>query len=133
VVNICTFTLFKKNRAKFRFQKFAKASRATLTGGLIVVFEVESRESLDGTIQHFGRTNRFSISSIMSDTEPVDPKACIEESCKSNCVKPLFQYQACVKRVESDETGHKHCTGQYFDYWACVDNCAAPKVFSNLK
>ncbi|OEL37554.1 hypothetical protein BAE44_0001425, partial [Dichanthelium oligosanthes] len=29
--------------------------------------------------------------------------------------------QKCAKRIESDETGHKHCTGQYFDYWKCVD------------
>jgi len=32
-------------------------------------------------------------------------------------------FQKCVKRVESDETGHKHCTGQYFDYWSCIDKC----------
>lgn len=29
--------------------------------------------------------------------------------------------QKCVKRIEDDETGQKHCTGQYFDYWKCVD------------
>lgn len=29
--------------------------------------------------------------------------------------------QACVKRIEGDETGQKHCTGQYFDYWSCID------------
>ncbi|KAK3030343.1 hypothetical protein RJ639_038299, partial [Escallonia herrerae] len=40
---------------------------------------------------------------------------------------------ACVKRVEGDETGHKHCTGQYFDYWCCVDKCVAPKLFADLK
>ncbi|KAK3012182.1 hypothetical protein RJ639_010877 [Escallonia herrerae] len=40
---------------------------------------------------------------------------------------------ACAKRVEADETGHKHCTGQYFDYWHCVDKCVAPKLFTKLK
>ncbi|KAK3043852.1 hypothetical protein RJ639_000551, partial [Escallonia herrerae] len=40
---------------------------------------------------------------------------------------------ACVKRVEGDETGHKHCTGQYFDYLCCVDKCVAPKLFAELK
>ncbi|GBG72064.1 hypothetical protein CBR_g10999 [Chara braunii] len=65
--------------------------------------------------------------------EPVDPKAEIEESCKPKCVKQLLQYQACVERVEKDETGEKHATGQYFDYWACVDKCTAPKLFGKLR
>lgn len=37
--------------------------------------------------------------------------------------------QACVERIKGDETGHKHCTGQYFDYWKCVDNCVSIQVF----
>ncbi|XP_042481870.1 cytochrome b-c1 complex subunit 6-1, mitochondrial-like [Macadamia integrifolia] len=45
----------------------------------------------------------------------------------------LSSLQACVKRIQGDETGHKHCTGQYFDYWSCVDKCVAPKLFSKLK
>lgn len=32
-------------------------------------------------------------------------------------------WQACVKRVEGDDTGSKHCTGQYFDYFKCIDEC----------
>ncbi|KAL5562787.1 hypothetical protein UlMin_032534, partial [Ulmus minor] len=59
----------------------------------------------------------------MADEEPVDPKKYLEESCKPKCVKPLLEYQACVKRIQGDESGHKHCTGQYFDYWSCVDKC----------
>ncbi|PWA60970.1 cytochrome b-c1 complex, subunit 6 [Artemisia annua] len=39
----------------------------------------------------------------------------------------------CVKRVQDDETGHKHCTGQYFDYWQCVDKCVTPRLFAKLK
>ncbi|KAA3460900.1 cytochrome b-c1 complex subunit 6-like [Gossypium australe] len=35
----------------------------------------------------------------------------------------FFKELACVKRIEGDESGHKHCTGQYFDYWACIDKC----------
>jgi hypothetical protein len=30
-----------------------------------------------------------------------------------------------VSRVEKDETAQKHCTGQYFDYWSCVDKCVS--------
>ncbi|KAI4367460.1 hypothetical protein MLD38_023196 [Melastoma candidum] len=69
----------------------------------------------------------------MADDEPVDPKKYLEEGCKPKCVKPLLDYQACVKRIEGDDSGHKHCTGQYFDYWSCVDKCVAPKLFSKVK
>ncbi|CAM8935222.1 unnamed protein product [Rhodiola kirilowii] len=69
----------------------------------------------------------------MADDEVSDPKKYLEEGCMPKCVKPLRAYQACVKRVESDETGHKHCTGQYFDYWSCIDKCVATKLFAKLK
>ncbi|KAG2323849.1 hypothetical protein Bca52824_006577 [Brassica carinata] len=65
-----------------------------------------------------------------ADEEVVDPKKCLEESCKPKCVKPLLEYQACVKRIQGDESGHKHCTGQYFDYWQCVDKCVSSSDFS---
>uniref|UniRef100_A0A804N6T4 Cytochrome b-c1 complex subunit 6 n=1 Tax=Zea mays TaxID=4577 RepID=A0A804N6T4_MAIZE len=57
----------------------------------------------------------------MADAEPVDQKNYLEERCKPQCVKTLYDYEKCVKRVESDGSGQKHCTGQYFDYWSCVD------------
>ncbi|KAI4318482.1 hypothetical protein MLD38_032180 [Melastoma candidum] len=69
----------------------------------------------------------------MADDEPVDPKKYLEEGCKPKCVKPLLEYQACVKRIAGDESGHKHCTGQYFDYWSCIDKSVATKLFSKLK
>ncbi|KAK6940022.1 Ubiquinol-cytochrome C reductase hinge domain, partial [Dillenia turbinata] len=95
--------------------------------------------------------------------ELVDQKKYLEEACKPKCVKPFLQYQdwqiayvawiklvslsekprpsrsdvnpptSCVKRIKDDETGHKHCTGQYFDYWSCVDHCVAPRLFEKLK
>ncbi|KAJ6405465.1 hypothetical protein OIU84_013431 [Salix udensis] len=70
---------------------------------------------------------------VLADEELVDPKKYLEDSCKPKCVKPLLEYEACVKRVERDDSGHKHCTGQYFDYWFCIDKCVAPKLFSKLK
>ncbi|KAF8095090.1 hypothetical protein N665_0341s0017 [Sinapis alba] len=73
------------------------------------------------------------IFSDMAEDEVVDPKKYLEESCKPKCVKPLLEYQACVKRIQGDESGHKHCTGQYFDYWHCIDKCVAPKLFAKLK
>ncbi|XP_075501832.1 cytochrome b-c1 complex subunit 6-1, mitochondrial-like [Primulina tabacum] len=68
-----------------------------------------------------------------ADDEPVDPKRELEDRCKAPCARPLKEYQACAKRIQGDESGHKHCTGQYFDYWRCVDNCAATKLFWHLK
>ncbi|KAI4296304.1 hypothetical protein L6164_036272 [Bauhinia variegata] len=73
------------------------------------------------------------LPSTMADEEVVDQKALLEESCKPKCVKPLLEYQACVKRIQGDESGHKHCTGQYFDYWSCIDKCVALKLFAKLK
>ncbi|KAL8130536.1 hypothetical protein V2J09_019691 [Rumex salicifolius] len=68
-----------------------------------------------------------------ADDEPVDQKRYLEDRCKPKCAKPLFEYKACVRRIEGDESGHKHCTGQYFDYWSCVDKCVAPKLIEKLK
>lgn len=65
----------------------------------------------------------------MSDEE--DPKMKVEELCKPNCIRYLLAYQACAKRIENIPEGH--CTGQYFDYWQCIDKCAAPKLFALLK
>ena len=36
--------------------------------------------------------------------------------------------QACAKRIEGDETGTKHCTGQYFDYLSCIDKCVSSQI-----
>ncbi|XP_047336444.1 cytochrome b-c1 complex subunit 6-1, mitochondrial-like [Impatiens glandulifera] len=69
----------------------------------------------------------------MADEEPVDQKKYFEESCKPKCVRQLLHYKDCVKRVEGDTSGHKHCTGQYFDLWSCVDQCVAPRLFEKLK
>ncbi|KAK6143730.1 hypothetical protein DH2020_024078 [Rehmannia glutinosa] len=71
--------------------------------------------------------------SFRADVEPVDPKGELEGRCKAPCTRPLKEYQTCAKRIQDDESGHRHCTGQYFDYWRCVDKCVATKLFSHLK
>ncbi|KAK8597267.1 hypothetical protein V6N12_065739 [Hibiscus sabdariffa] len=68
-----------------------------------------------------------------ADEEPVDQKKTLESVCQSGCAKPKHGYEECVKRISGDDTGTKHCTGQYFDYLACVDKCVAPKLFAKLK
>ncbi|CAL9201884.1 unnamed protein product [Musa hybrid cultivar] len=79
------------------------------------------------------RERHYLFSSTMADEELADPKKYLEDSCKPKCARPLHAYQACVRRIKGDESGHKHCTGQYFDYFSCVDNCVAPKLFPKLK
>ncbi|XP_027106359.1 cytochrome b-c1 complex subunit 6 [Coffea eugenioides] len=69
----------------------------------------------------------------MADEEPVDPKKHMEDVCKAKCTREWRAYEDCVFRVRKDDTGNKHCTGQYFDYWHCVDKCVAPKLFTKLK
>ncbi|URD88350.1 hypothetical protein MUK42_28678 [Musa troglodytarum] len=69
------------------------------------------------------RDRQYLFTSTMADEELVDPKKYLEDSCKPKCARPLHTYQACVRRIKGDVSGHKHCTGQYFDYFSCVDNC----------
>ncbi|KAM0909834.1 hypothetical protein ACQ4PT_014557 [Festuca glaucescens] len=85
------------------------------------------------------------VSSISwEDEEASDPKALLEAQTKAKCVRQWYLYKDCVKRIADDETGHKHCTGQYFDYWKCVDKhvsapflavlmLVAEKLFDRLK
>lgn len=47
----------------------------------------------------------------MADEEIADPKKYLEEACKPKCVKSLIEYEACIKRIEADDTDSKHCTG----------------------
>lgn len=35
----------------------------------------------------------------------------------------MKEYKACQERVAKDTTGEAHCTGQYLDFWKCVDRC----------
>ncbi|KMZ70890.1 putative Ubiquinol--cytochrome-c reductase [Zostera marina] len=68
-----------------------------------------------------------------SDFDPVDPKALLEDRCKSKCVKTWVGYVKCAERIKDDESGSKHCTGQYFDYYSCIDKCVALLLFKELK
>ena len=43
----------------------------------------------------------------------------------------LSPSQACAKRIEGKPDAH--CTGQYFDMWACIDKCVSSKLFPLLK
>ncbi|QDZ25299.1 ubiquinol-cytochrome C reductase [Chloropicon primus] len=67
------------------------------------------------------------------EEDPEDVRPQLEEFCKPKCVKAWVAYQECTDRVSKDTTGEAHCTGQYFDYWACIDHCVGPKLFKELK
>ncbi|KAL8536089.1 hypothetical protein ACS0TY_011646 [Phlomoides rotata] len=86
-----------------------------------------------GCVSTSSKTISSLILRIVADDEPVDQKRELEDRCKAPCTRPLKEYQACSKRIQGDESGQKHCTGQYFDYWRCVDKCVATKLFTHLK
>lgn len=67
----------------------------------------------------------------MDEEDVVCPKPKLEERCKRDCVGLFKEAQKCAKRVEADETGEAHCTGQYFDYWKCIDKCVAKQLFKH--
>jgi len=75
----------------------------------------------------------------MVEYSETDPKPEIEEGCKVGCIKFLSEYKACAERIAKPAHGGAHgnepraCVGQYFDYYACIDKCAAPRLFARLK
>jgi ubiquinol-cytochrome c reductase subunit 6 len=47
----------------------------------------------------------------------------------------MKEMQACTARVEAKiaaakpgEEVHAHCTGQYFDFWHCIDHCVSSET-----
>ena len=58
----------------------------------------------------------------------------VEKACAAGCDKYLQGYKSCQARFNqlNGET-EKDCSPQYLDFWHCVDECAAPKLFAKLK
>eukprot|EP00285_Hemiselmis_virescens_P008918 CAMPEP_0173392570 /NCGR_PEP_ID=MMETSP1356-20130122/20160_1 /TAXON_ID=77927 ORGANISM="Hemiselmis virescens, Strain PCC157" /NCGR_SAMPLE_ID=MMETSP1356 /ASSEMBLY_ACC=CAM_ASM_000847 /LENGTH=76 /DNA_ID=CAMNT_0014350397 /DNA_START=19 /DNA_END=249 /DNA_ORIENTATION=- len=76
----------------------------------------------------------------MTVDDPQDPLPAIEKECRHHCPKYLKELEECTARVEALHASAKpgeeiaaHCTGQYQDFWHCIDHCAAPKLFAVLK
>lgn len=67
----------------------------------------------------------------MSDEEPVNPKLVAEEQCKPQCPAQWKEYEKCVARIEGKPG--KHCQGYYLEFWHCVDKCALPIYWKELK
>ena len=66
---------------------------------------------------------------------PVDAKPEIEAKCKQGCQQFVKAYEACAERIQKGEVHHEgaNCSGQYFEMFACIDKCAAPKIFAKIK
>ena len=70
---------------------------------------------------------------IDPEEEVIDTKLGIEKTCHAHdpCPKLWLKYEECAKRVEAK--GEGECSGQYKDYWGCIDHCVQEKFFKTLK
>ncbi|KAJ3716517.1 ubiquinol-cytochrome C reductase hinge protein-domain-containing protein [Lentinula raphanica] len=70
------------------------------------------------------------------EEEPEDPHPAIREECKSSAkCAPLAQhFEHCNEKVQAGE-GFKgeDCVEEMIHMMHCVEDCAAPKLFSKLK
>jgi len=75
------------------------------------------------------------------EDEPEDPKPKLEEECANSaqCAPAKHHFDECVERVTSahenpDHKGpHEDCVEEFFHLQHCATNCAAPKLFRQLK
>lgn len=70
----------------------------------------------------------------MSDEEeePVCLKPAIEAACASHCTDFKAKLDACAERIRGKGEGYD-CRGQAHDMFRCIDHCASPSVFNNIK
>ncbi|KAK4946120.1 Cytochrome b-c1 complex subunit 6, mitochondrial [Elasticomyces elasticus] len=73
------------------------------------------------------------------DDEPQDPKPRLEAECENSkqCAPLKHHYDECVERVmhQQSEHGkaHEDCVEEFFHLAHCATNCAAPKLFKQLR
>ncbi|KAF2193850.1 RraA-like protein [Zopfia rhizophila CBS 207.26] len=73
------------------------------------------------------------------EEETVDPKDQLEEECKESreCAPAKHHYDECVERVtgqiENDGKAKEDCVEEFFHLAHCATQCAAPKLFAQLK
>ena len=70
------------------------------------------------------------------EEEPEDPHPDIREECKatSKCAPLTKHFEHCQEKVNAGE-GYKgeDCVEELFHMMHCVDQCAAPRLFSKLR
>ncbi|TDZ16962.1 Cytochrome b-c1 complex subunit 6 [Colletotrichum orbiculare MAFF 240422] len=73
------------------------------------------------------------------EEEPVDPKDQIEEECKESkaCAPAKHHYDECVERVtaaaDSEDGAKEDCVEEFFHLAHCATQCAAPRLWAQLK
>ncbi|OAL52373.1 Non-heme 11 kDa protein of cytochrome bc1 complex [Pyrenochaeta sp. DS3sAY3a] len=73
------------------------------------------------------------------EEETVDPKETLEKECAESkeCHGPKHHYDECVERVtgqiENDGKASEDCVEEFFHLAHCATQCAAPKLFAQLK
>ncbi|KAF2465488.1 Non-heme 11 kDa protein of cytochrome bc1 complex [Lindgomyces ingoldianus] len=73
------------------------------------------------------------------EEETVDPKDTLEDECKESkqCAPMKHHYDECVERVtgqiENDGKASEDCVEEFFHLAHCATQCAAPKLFAQLK
>ncbi|KAF1977610.1 Non-heme 11 kDa protein of cytochrome bc1 complex [Bimuria novae-zelandiae CBS 107.79] len=73
------------------------------------------------------------------EEETQDPKDVLEKECaeSKSCAGPKHHYDECVERVtgqiEKDGKAHEDCVEEFFHLAHCATQCAAPKLFAQLK
>ncbi|KAL5391236.1 hypothetical protein PMIN06_009763 [Paraphaeosphaeria minitans] len=73
------------------------------------------------------------------EEEPQDPKDILEKECAESkaCHGPKHHYDECVERVtgqiENDGKASEDCVEEFFHLAHCATQCAAPKLFAQLK
>ncbi|RYP49899.1 hypothetical protein DL768_004435 [Monosporascus sp. mg162] len=71
------------------------------------------------------------------EEEVVDPKEKLEEECANSkqCAPAKHHYDECVDRVTgaADGEANEDCVEEFFHLVHCATQCAAPKLWSQLK
>ncbi|KAF2243627.1 Non-heme 11 kDa protein of cytochrome bc1 complex [Trematosphaeria pertusa] len=73
------------------------------------------------------------------EEETVDPKDALEEECADSkeCAPAKHHYDECVERVtgqiDNEGKAKEDCIEEFFHLTHCATQCAAPKLFAQLK
>ncbi|KAF1829527.1 ubiquinol-cytochrome c reductase complex 17 kd protein-like protein [Decorospora gaudefroyi] len=73
------------------------------------------------------------------EEEEPDPKEKLEKECAESkeCHAPKHHYDECAQRVtnqiENDGKANEDCVEEFFHLAHCATQCAAPKLFAQLK
>ncbi|KAI0604829.1 ubiquinol-cytochrome c reductase complex 17 kd protein [Pyrenophora tritici-repentis] len=73
------------------------------------------------------------------DAAKGDPKETLEKECAESkeCHGPKHHYDECAQRVtgqiENDGKAKEDCVEEFFHLAHCASQCAAPKLFAQLK